>query len=87
MARLKKRDVEQLARDYDADPTRALTLALRLVTEMPNVDWVDLVQRLPFNATRRGQLAAGDSVALDALFRDLVELRELPSAADDTGGR
>lgn len=82
MARLTKSDVERLARDYDADPTGALTIALVIVTGANDPDWMDMVGRLPFDSTRRARLVARDTAALDELFRDLVELRDLPDGGD-----
>lgn len=77
MARLKKADVERLAREFDSDPTGALLTALRVVTDTHDLDWITAVNRLPFDEVRRGRLATRDTAAMDELLRDLIELRDL----------
>ena len=73
MTRLRKRDVEALLRDYDADPVGALERALRIVCDRPGASFAELVADLPAG----DRLLAGDVDALDALAAELNERRAL----------
>jgi hypothetical protein len=77
VTRLRKRDVEVMLDAYDTDPIGALTAALRLVFDAPAEAWVELIARFP--DSRRHGLLARNQTALDELFTDLNELRELPA--------
>jgi hypothetical protein len=74
---LKKRDVETLMNDYDADPRRALQSALRIVSGRPHASFETLVDLLGLPS----DLLAGDIATLDRLARDLNEDRGLPTQA------
>jgi hypothetical protein len=86
MARLTKRDAERLLADYDADPVGALTVAVRIATGRPDAGWAELVTSVTDDPQRRAALAARDLGALDALARELNELRGL-DPADPLSGR
>jgi hypothetical protein len=75
--RLSKRDAEALLRDYDADPVRAVTIALRIVLGRPESGWQDLIAAAPFTDGRRHALAVREPDALDALAAELNEERGL----------
>ncbi|MGZ7086367.1 MAG: hypothetical protein ACXVIH_08590 [Ilumatobacteraceae bacterium] len=77
IARLKKVQVEQLLGDYDADPVAALSAALRVVLDMPNDDWAELLAAAPLDAARRRLLLGGDASSLDHLAAELNERRDL----------
>ena len=77
IARLRKVDVERLLDAYNADPIGALTVALRLVLDQPADSWHALVSAAPVDVDRRCALLAGDQASLDALLRELNELRSL----------
>lgn len=77
MARLTKRDVEELLASYDADARTALTAALARVLDLPNASWAQLLDAAPFTETRRAALAAGDQRELDRLAAELNEMRTL----------
>lgn len=77
IARLTKRDVENLLADYDSDPIGALTAALRIVLVRPGDDWPELVAAAQFTDTRAAALLLGEERSLDALAAELNELREL----------
>lgn len=79
MTALRKRDVERLMADYDAHPVDALTAALRVALDRPDLDWTALVKLAGFSCARRIRLQAQDPEALDELLRDLNELRALPA--------
>ena len=74
---LRKRDVEALLDRFDDDPVGALTIALRRVLGRPEATWSELLAAAPLSPDRRQALAAGDQDALDALARELNELRTL----------
>ena len=74
---LRKRDVEALLDRFDDDPVGALTIALRRVLGRPDATWLELLEAAPLSPDRRQALAATDQDALDALARDLNELRTL----------
>lgn len=76
-ARLGKRNVERLLATYDGDPSAALADALRIVLGMPEASWTQLLAAAPFDDTRRHALERLDQRALDALARELNELRTL----------
>ena len=75
---LRKRDVEALLDRFDDDPVGALTVALRRVLGRPEASWLELLEAAPLSPERRRALAAADEDALDALARELNELRTLP---------
>ena len=77
MLTLRKRDVEALFATYDADPVAALTAALRIVLDRPDVDYRTLVTTGPFDDDRRTRLLAGDVATLDTLAQELNETRTL----------
>jgi hypothetical protein len=70
---LKKRDVEALLAAYDTDPVGALTHALQLTLDRPDLEWTALVKVAGFGCARRIRLQAEETSALDEL---LVELNE-----------
>jgi len=72
---LKKRHVECLLADYDADPVSALTAALRITLEMPDATWPMLVAAAPIDAARRRSLLSADESRLDQLVAELNEFR------------
>jgi hypothetical protein len=72
---LRKTDAEQLLADYDTDPVAALTLALRIVLDLPGADWVTVVAAAPIDAARRRLLFDFDETTLDGLARELNERR------------
>ena len=76
-AMLRKRDVEALLACFDDDPVGALTVALRRVLGRPGATWLELLEAAPVSSDRRQALAAADQDALDALARELNELRTL----------
>jgi hypothetical protein len=76
VARLRKSEVEALLASYDAEPVRALTVALRVVLERPGWSWEQLAAALP--PERRAALLAAEPAALDSLAAELNELRHLP---------
>ena len=69
--------MESLLAGYDDDPVAALTTALRIVLEQPGATWPELVTRAGFADTRTAALLVAEEGALDALARELNELREL----------
>ena len=75
MSRLKKADVEQLMAGYDADPVAALTGALRVALDEPDLEWTALVKAAGFSCARRIRLQGNDPAALDELAAELNELR------------
>lgn len=79
MSRLKKADVEQLMADYDADPVGALTGALRVALDEPDLEWTALVKAAGFSCARRIRLQGNDPAALDELAAELNELRIVTS--------
>ncbi len=81
MARLGKRDVEQLFAAYDADPVDALRRALAKVLDRPGADWPTVLAASGLPPATVGALRAGDQRALDELARTLNELRTLPGPA------
>jgi hypothetical protein len=76
-AMLRKRDVEALLDRFEDDPVGALTIALRRVLGRPEATWLELLDAAPLSPERRRALAAADQDALDALARELNELRTL----------
>ncbi len=85
VARLRKRDVEAMLALYDSDPIAAVTLAMQTVLEQPGTDFRTLVELASFDIERRARLMAGEVDALDALVRELNELRTFVSAAGSDG--
>ena len=75
MTALKKRDVERMHVAYERDPEAALTAALRIVLDRPDLDFTALVKLAGFTCDRRIRLQAKDERALDELFTELNELR------------
>lgn len=75
MTDLKKRDVERLMAAYDRDPVAALTAALRVALDRPDLDFTALVKVAGFTCARRIRLQAKDQEALDELCRELNEVR------------
>src|SRR4051812_9204714 len=73
--RLKKRDVERLLDDYDADPIAALTAALRTTLAMPAATWESLVRAASIEPNLRERLLKGELPALDRLAVELNERR------------
>ena len=78
--RLSKRDAEQLLADYDANPIGALSTALRIVLELPDCDWPDLLAAAPLEDSRRRRLLATDHASLDDLAAELNEARTFDTA-------
>lgn len=79
MSRLKKTDVESLLAGYDADPVGALTAALRVALDRPELEWTALVKLAGFSCARRIRLQGNDPAALDELAAELNELRVVTS--------
>ena len=79
MTALKKRDVEVLLDGYDTDPVAALTTALRIALDRPDLDFTALVKLAGFSCARRIRLQAQEPAALDELLVELNELRTLTS--------
>lgn len=77
VAGLRKRDVETLLADYDRDPVAAITVAMRKVLGQPDADYTTLVRMAPFDDERRARLLAIEVDSLDALARELNEVRTL----------
>ena len=74
---LRKRDVEALLERFDDDPVGALTIALRKVLGRPEATWTELLDVASLSPDRRRALVEADQDALDALVRELNELRSL----------
>lgn len=79
MTALKKRDVEALLDRYDAEPVAALTDALRVALDRPDLEFTALVKLAGFSCARRIRLQAQEPAALDELLTELNELRTLSS--------
>lgn len=77
MTALRKADVERLFAAYDHDPVGALTAALRVTLDRPDLDWTALVKLAGFTCARRIRLQAAETAALDELLTELNELRAL----------
>ena len=77
MSRLKKADVEALLADYDADPVAALTAALQVSLDRPDLEWTALLKVAGLSCARRIRLQGNDPAALDELAAELNELRAL----------
>ena len=77
MTALKKRDVEVMLDRYDTDPVAALTAALRVALDRPDLDFTALVKLAGFSCARRIRLQAQEPAALDELLAELNELRTL----------
>ena len=80
MTKLKKRDVERMMATYDRDPVAALTGALRVALDRPDLDFTALVKVAGFTCARRIRLQARDTQALDELCAELNELRTVATA-------
>ena len=78
--RLSKRDAERLLADYDANPIATLSTALRIVLELPDGDWPDLLAAAPLDDSRRRRLLAADHAVLDDLAAELNEARTFGTA-------
>lgn len=71
--------MEELFGTYDADPIRALSVALRAVLDEPaDTAWPELLARATITDSLRAALLNGEQAALDALAADLNEFRSLP---------
>jgi len=68
---LRKSDVERLMVDYDDDPVRALTTALRIVTGRPHASWEKLIGLLSDKAA----LSTLETTSLDRLATEMNESR------------
>lgn len=79
MTRLKKADAAALLDGYDTDPVAALTTALRVALDRPDLDWTALVKLAGFSCARRIRLQGNDPAALDELASELNELRVVTS--------
>jgi hypothetical protein len=79
MGVLRKSDVERMLTAYDDDPVGALTAAMRLVFDAPDLGWTELVKVADFTCATRIRLQAGEPAALDALVRELNETRTVTS--------
>jgi hypothetical protein len=77
VTRLAKRDVERLLQTYDDDPIAALGVALAKVLDVGDSTWQTLVDRAGFAPERATRLLVAEPSALDALARELNELRDL----------
>ena len=73
--RLRKIEAERLLADYDADPIAALSAALRVILEMPEAEWAELVTAAPIDAERRRLLLEGKQPTLDRFAAELNERR------------
>jgi hypothetical protein len=76
VARLTKRQVEQLTSTYDTDPTAALLVALRIVLEDNTIDWNNAVRKMPAHISVT-ELQREEIPALDYLLAHLIENRDL----------
>jgi hypothetical protein len=76
VARLTKRQVEQLTSNYDTDPTAALLEALRIVLEDSTINWNHAVRKMPAHISVTG-LQHEEIPALDDLLAHLIEKRDL----------
>ena len=72
MGVLRKADVERMLAAYDDDPVGALTAAMRLVFDAPDLGWTELVKVADFTCATRIRLQAGEPAALDALVRETL---------------
>jgi hypothetical protein len=75
VTRLRKTDAEALLERYDADPIAALTAALRVALDAPELSWPELLAVAALDERRRQELLAGDQRALDRLAAELNETR------------
>ena len=76
MARLTKRQVEQLVATYDADPPAALLVALRIVLNNTTIEWMEATLKMPAHISVDA-LHHKDIAALDQLLTHLIECRDL----------
>lgn len=76
MARLTKRQVEELVSTYDADPSAALLVALRIVLEDSTIDWRQATLKMPAYLPVDA-LQQRDITALDQLLTHMIENRDL----------
>jgi hypothetical protein len=76
VARLTKRQVEQLTSTYDTNPTAALLVALRIVLDDSTADWNKAVHRIPAHIPA-SPLQQEEISALDHLLAHLIEYRDL----------
>lgn len=74
MSRLRKADAVALMDGYDTDPVGALTAALRVALDRPDLDWTALVKLAGFSCARRIRLQGNDPQALDELAEELTGL-------------
>jgi hypothetical protein len=75
---LRKRDVERLLTDYDADPVGSVLQALTQLIDPSPASWPEAVAALDVDPDRRMALLAGDVAALDWLAQTLNETRQAP---------
>jgi hypothetical protein len=76
VARLTKRQVEQLISTYDTDPSAALLAALRIVLNNNTIEWVEATLKMPAHISVDA-LQHKDITVLDQLLTHLVECRDL----------
>jgi hypothetical protein len=77
IAALRKTDVERMLRRYDDDPIGSLTAALRIVADLPDASWPELIGALDVTDSRRAALLIGEERTLDALVAELNERRDV----------
>ena len=74
---MNKTAAERLLAGYDADPIAALTVALRVVLDLGDASWTQLLNAAPIDDRRRQLLQSGDQCALDDVAAELNERRRL----------
>ena len=74
---LSKSNAEYLMNNYDTNPQRALTHALRITTGMPNASWKSLIDSCFTDKQQSGLLHALDQQSLDQLLQHLNERRTI----------
>lgn len=62
---------------YDADPVGQLSVALRIVLDLDDGTWPELVRAAGFSDSRSAALLVGEQRTLDELAAELNELRNL----------
>lgn len=76
MARLNKKDVEELLARYDTDHHEALLKCLHIVLDDTSLTWEESILHL-HSTWDKEALLRRDTVACDALVKYLVETRSL----------